>query len=55
MEKSKLKNTLLSARSRAEVMHVIVQIGDKVAKDTDSSKSSEWVAIREAFMSLLDS
>ncbi len=55
MEKSKLKNTLLSARSRAEVMHVIVQIGDKVAKDTDNSKSSEWVSIREAFMSLLDS
>ena len=55
MEKSKLKNTLLSARSRAEVMHVVVQIGDKVAKDTDESKSAEWVSIREAFMSLLDS
>ena len=54
MEKSKLRAALLSSRSRAEVMHVIVQVGDLVANDVDSSVSDDWASMREAFMSMLD-
>jgi len=54
MEKSKLRAALLSSRSRAEVMHIIVQVGDLVAKDVDSSVADDWASMREAFMSMLD-
>jgi hypothetical protein len=54
MEKSRLRSALLSSRSRAEVMHVVVEIGDKVANSADETSSTEWVALREAFMSMLD-
>lgn len=54
MEKSRLRIALVSARSRAEVMHVIVKIGDEVSEDADSVISTEWKQLREAFMSMLD-
>jgi hypothetical protein len=54
MEKSKLRAALLSSRSRAEVMHVIVQIGDQVAADAEAAGSDDWGSMREAFMSMLD-
>ena len=58
MEKNKLRNALLSSRSRAEVLHVIVQIGDQVAQDVGGGESTvaaiEWSQIRDAFMSMLD-
>ena len=54
MEKNKLRDSLLSDKTRAEVMHVIVQIGDKVSNYTDTSLKEEWIQTREAFMSMLD-
>lgn len=54
MEKSKLRAALLSSRSRAEVMHVIVQIGDQVATDAETAVADDWASMREAFMSMLD-
>lgn len=54
MEKSKLRQALISDRTRAEVMHMIVQIGDKVSVLADRRLSEEWVQTREAFMSMLD-
>lgn len=55
MEKVKLRQALVSDKSRAEVMHVIVQIGDKIARFAEKQLSLEWVQMREAFMSMLDS
>jgi len=54
MEKSKLRQALISDRIRAEVMHMIVQIGDKVSVLADRRLSEEWAQTREAFMSMLD-
>ena len=54
MEKSKLRQALISERTRAEVMHMIVQIGDKVMMTADRRLAEEWVQTREAFMSMLD-
>ena len=54
MEKSKLRQALISERTRAEVMHMIVQIGDKVSTVADLQLREEWVQTREAFMSMLD-
>ena len=54
MEKSKLRQALISDRTRAEVMHMIVQIGDKVSVLADRRLSEEWAQTREAFMSMLD-
>ena len=57
MEKHKLRQTLLSDRARAELMHVIVQIGDKVSTSgiCDAQLCEEWTQTREAFMVMLDS
>eukprot|EP01038_Epipyxis_sp_PR26KG_P005711 gene5711-7883_t len=54
MEKSKLRQALLSDRCRAEVMHLIVQIGDKLLAVVEMKLKEEWVQTREAFMSMLD-
>jgi len=54
MEKSELRQALISDRTRAETMHMIVQIGDKVSVLADRRLSEEWVQTREAFMSMLD-
>lgn len=55
MEKRMLQQALLSDRARAELMHVVVQIGDKVSSNCDPQLREEWVQTREAFMSMLDS
>lgn len=54
MDKNKLRQALISERTRAEVMHIIVQIGDKVSVVADSQLTEEWVQTREAFMAMLD-
>jgi len=54
MEKNKLKQALISDRTRAEVMHMIVQIGDKVHVYASMKLSDEWAQTREAFMSMLE-
>lgn len=54
MEKSKLRQALISERTRAEVMHMVVQIGDKVMMSAERRLAEEWVQTREAFMSMLD-
>lgn len=54
MEKSKLRQALISERTRAEVMHIVVQIGDKVRPSADVRLAEEWSQTREAFMSMLD-
>lgn len=54
MEKSQLRQALLSSRARAEVMHIIVQVGDKVSDQVDDDAVADWVHLREAFMSMLD-
>ena len=53
MEKTQLRQALLSSRSRAEVMHIVVQVGDKVSEDMHGT-DNDWVHIREAFMTMLD-
>ncbi len=55
MEKSKLRHALVTDRVRAEVMHMIVQIGDKVSTVCDARLREDWIQTREAFMSTLDS
>jgi hypothetical protein len=55
MEKSQLRQALLSSRTRAEIMHVIVQLGDSLTELTkDNPISVEWVQIRDTFMAMLD-
>ena len=55
MEKSQLRNALKSSRKRAEVMNVILRLGDKVVElANDSSKSSDWTQLRDAFMLMLE-
>ena len=54
MEKEKLIQTLISERTRAEVMHFIVQIGDKICGTADQRLAEEWTQTREAFISMLD-
>jgi UTP-glucose-1-phosphate uridylyltransferase len=56
MEKSRLREALLSSRYRAEAMHNIILAGDKIAKHlTESSAAAQqWVEMREAFMAMLD-
>lgn len=53
-DKNQLRSALLSSRSRAEVMHVIVKVGDKVGESVDLLAATEWTEVREAFMSMLD-
>ena len=54
MEKNKLRQALTSERTRAEVMHMVVQIGDKVHVQASLKLSDEWVQTRDAFMSMLE-
>lgn len=55
MEKNQLKESLLSEKTRAEIMHVIVSLGDHVSATADHQMVEEWRQTRDAFMSLLDS
>ena len=54
MDKNKLRQVLMSEKTRAEVLHIVVQIGDRVAHVADSQLAEEWVQTREAFMAMLD-
>jgi hypothetical protein len=54
MEKNKLRQALTSSRIRAEIMHVIIQVGTKVAEDASSESAADWTQMSEAFMSMLD-
>jgi len=54
LDKNELRQTLLSSRYRAEIMHIITQIGDKISDDVDINIRNDWVSIRETFMSMLD-
>lgn len=54
MEKSRLVQALISERTRAEVMHMIVQIGDKVSGAASLHLAEEWKQTREAFVAMLD-
>lgn len=55
MEKSQLRQILLQNRSLAEIMHLIVTIGDKIYAIADVKLSMEWQQTRDAFMSMLES
>ena len=52
---SKLKEALLSSRHRAEVMHVVVGVGEKINAAVDEATRNDWVKVCEAFYTLLDS
>ncbi|KAJ1435078.1 hypothetical protein B484DRAFT_393749 [Ochromonadaceae sp. CCMP2298] len=54
MERAKLRQALISERTRAEVMHVVVQIGDKAAPCADAGVAGEWHQTRGVFMAMLD-
>lgn len=54
LEKSQLRSALLSSRHRAEVMHVIVQLGEEIKVSVDETVRNEWMHICEAFYTMLD-
>jgi hypothetical protein len=54
MEKNQLRESLLSERTRAEIMHVAVTLGDNVSTSADQRNLEEWKQTRDAFMSFLD-
>jgi len=54
MEKNKLRQALTSSRIRAEIMHVIIQVGTKVSEDASTDGAADWTQMSEAFMSMLD-
>jgi hypothetical protein len=55
LEKSKLRSALLSSRHRAEVMHVLVMLGEEIKLSVDDVARNEWMHICEAFYLMLDS
>jgi hypothetical protein len=54
LDKAQLRQALLSSRSRAEVLHIVVQVGDRLVEDVDAITGNEWLQIKEAFMVMLD-
>jgi hypothetical protein len=48
-----LRETLLSSRPRAEVMHIIVQVGDKAAESASAEKRKNWDNTKNTFMQKL--
>lgn len=56
MEKNQLRKSLLCSRKRAEVMHVITQLGDKVAITVANNIDAqvEWSQLRDAFLLMLE-
>jgi hypothetical protein len=51
-----LREALLAEKVRAEILYLIVQVGDGMAQGgVEQVGMEEWVQTREAFMSLLDS
>jgi hypothetical protein len=57
-KKSQLKESLLADRTRAEVLYLVVQLGDQLVSESaetlESQITIEWIQTKEAFMSLLD-
>ena len=55
MERNQLRNALKSSRKRAEVMNVILRLGDKVVEYLeDASRAADWSQLRDAFMLMLE-
>jgi hypothetical protein len=56
MEKKQLRKSLLCSRRRAEVMHLITQLGDNIAVMLTKKPvlQSEWGQLRDAFMLMLE-
>jgi hypothetical protein len=53
MERSQLKNAF--RRRRAEVMQVIVRLGDRVVESVgEDSKRSDWEQLRDTFLQMLE-
>lgn len=55
MERSQLKNAFRSNRRRAEVMQVIVRLGDRVVESVgQDSKRADWEQLRDTFLQMLE-
>lgn len=55
-KKAQLRESLLAEKTRAEVLYLVVQMGDQILTTwNDAQAKVEWVQTREAFMSLLES
>jgi len=52
--KNQLRTALLSNRHRAELMHVVVQLGHSVKEHVDEQRGNDWSKMSEAFLSMLD-
>jgi hypothetical protein len=53
-EKSLLRKALLPSRTRAEVFHVIVRIGDTVSPSAQKKTVEDWESTKEGFLKMLD-
>lgn len=54
LEKNQLREALLGEKTRAEVMHIVISLGDTVASIVESQVAEEWKQTKDAFMSLLE-
>jgi hypothetical protein len=54
MEKNQLRESLLAERTRAEIMNVVVEVGDQVYPASSPKVAEDWQQTRDAFMSLLE-
>ena len=54
MDRSRLREALLSSRHRAEVMHVVVQLGQQIKDAVDDERRDDWTKNCEAFYAMLD-
>jgi hypothetical protein len=55
MERTQLKNAFRSNRRRAEVMQVIVRLGDRVVESVgQDSKRADWEQLRDTFLQMLE-
>lgn len=53
-KKSQLREVLQAEKSRAEVMHLIIQVGENISLETNSALAEEWSQTKDAFMSMLE-
>ncbi len=54
LEKNQLRESLLSERTRAEIMNVVVEVGDQIFQVATPRVAEEWQQTRDAFMSCLE-
>lgn len=54
LEKNQLRESLLSERTRAEIMNVVVEVGDQIYPVASPKLAEEWQQTRDAFMSCLE-